>query len=483
MPEDIHLTGEIHFGVPIPGFPEHMLFEHSATLDGFRFDEGSPPSTLGEFIVVVDEAADDLDSTAWADGRAVPLTDTEQAAYSRIDSLENVPPSVGRRVIQGLGGAVFLTSKQDFFHFNRVEGAYLGAGVTYRDLSPDVVLRAKLGYATFGKEWQYRFGAQYRFVEQQRLWLGAWYHREIVRRPTIVSNTYNPTYLAVLAKLDPLNYFLEEGLTVSLSMKLLNFTRLQLQYTDVDQSTVASTTDFSILPTERTVAPNLAINPGRLRSMIAAFTYDSRPLLKSKRRDYYFQTLTSTRITAGVELASPSIIPNDFDYTRYFARLNSTFRTFNLGLTTVTGYGGIATGDLPPQRYYTVDFGRGAFFQAGGINTLNETNFFGNRTAMLVLSHDFDQQLFRRSRLPGIRDLPFTLTTHGGVFWSNFVDHTPNPGDDELTVAPTAYTEVGFGIANLTPFISPFNFGVYFSWQLSSYNTRGFQFRIGIPTQ
>ena len=88
-----------------------------------------------------------------------------------------------------------------------------------------------------------------------------------------------------------------------------------------------------------------------------------------------------------------------------------------------------------------------------------------------------------RSRLPGIRDLPFTLTTHGGIFWSNFVDHTPNPGDDELAVAPTAYAEIGFGVANLTPFIAPFNFGVYFSWQLSSYNTRGFQFRIGIPTQ
>ena len=45
----------------------------------------------------------------------------------------------------------------------------------------------------------------------------------------------------------------------------------------------------------------------------------------------------------------------------------------------------------------------------------------------------------------------------------------------------TAFSEAGFGLANLTPFISPFNFGVYFTWQLSHHDTRRFELRIGIP--
>jgi hypothetical protein len=136
---------------------------------------------------------------------------------------------------------------------------------------------------------------------------------------------------------------------------------------------------------------------------------------------------------------------------------------------------------LPPQRYFTVDFGKGAFFEEGGFSTMHETNFFGNRAGMAVVSHNFDRLLFHKSGIPGIRDLPFTLAVHGGVFWTDFVGQRRDEQDLLLPTTRNAYTEVGFGIGNLTPFFSPLNLAVYFSWQLSSYPTEGFQFRIGVP--
>ena len=145
---------------------------------------------------------------------------------------------------------------------------------------------------------------------------------------------------------------------------------------------------------------------------------------------YYLQTLTRTRIVLDAEAASPNLIPNDFDFRRYSLRIDREQRTFNLGLTTIVAQGAIATGNVPPQNYVAVDFGMQTYtFQSNGFNTLNENNFYGTRAAMLAIQHDFDRLLFAKSRLPLVRDLPLTLSIHGGVFWTDFANHTLAPGE------------------------------------------------------
>ena len=128
-----------------------------------------------------------------------------------------------------------------------------------------------------------------------------------------------------------------------------------------------------------------------------------------------------------------------------------------------------------------MDFGKGVFAEAGGFQTLAETNFAGNRVAMVVMRHNFEQFLFRKSGIPLVRDIPFALLLHGGAFWTDFVGVTRDPLNATLATAPSAYVELGFGFANLTPMLRPFNFAVLFSWQLSSYATEQFELRIGVP--
>lgn len=482
MPYEINFSGEVHFGIPIPGVPKNLRFEHRASLSDFRFDEGNLPSTVGQFVMVVDEKADDVDSTAWDDRHGGSLSAVEREAYARIDSTARKPATLGRHLANGAGLLVFLSTDPNFVHFNRTESAYLGAGWTFRELSPSVTLPVKLGYS-FGREkWQYELGAQFRLSASRGLWMGAGYRDDVVRRPTIVSSSYNPTYLSFLVKLDPLDYYREKGFTAFLSGRLTNHSRLEVRYNDFDQEWIPIVTDYSLFNVDKTIRENPPIVDGKLRSLSATLTYDSRPMLRQKGRDYRFNSLTYTQVAAGIEYANPDLMPTDFDFGRYFVRLRRRQRTFNWGLTTIDAYAGASSGELPPQRYFVVDFGKGAFFEEGGFSTMHENNFYGNRAAMIVVSHNFDRMLFQKSRIPLIEDLPFTIAVHTGFFWTDFIEHDPNPGDDLLARAPTAYSELGFGIGNLTPFIAPLNFAVYFSWQLSSYPTEGFQFRIGVPS-
>jgi hypothetical protein len=319
-----------------------------------------------------------------------------------------------------------------------------------------------------------------RASDARRLWVGGAIYDETVNREALVSRDYNPTYRALLFRLDPLDYYRERGWTTTLSTKLLNFTRLALRYTDARQSTLGVITDYSVFSVDRPQRPNPPITDGRLRSVSGTLTYDSRPLLQEGGQAYYLQTLTRTRVVFDAEAAAPGLIPNDFDFRRYSLLIDRQQRTWNLGLTSIVAEGGIATGRVPPQRYFVVDYGMNALtFQGSGFNTMHQKSFLGTRAAMIALRHDFDRLLFAKSRIPVVRDLPVTLSIHGGVFWTDFAGQAPIPCDASLQPACTVYSELGFGLGNLTPFLSPFNIAAYFTWQLSSYPTSRFAFGLG----
>jgi hypothetical protein len=72
---------------------------------------------------------------------------------------------------------------------------------------------------------------------------------------------------------------------------------------------------------------------------------------------------------------------------------------------------------------------------------------------------------------------------HGGAFWTDFANHVPVLGDALISTATQPYVEAGFGIGNLTPFLAPFNFAIFTTWQLSSYPTRGTRIGLGITGQ
>src|SRR2546426_2609447 len=84
------------------------------------------------------------------------------------------------------------------------------------------------------------------------------------------------------------------------------------------------------------------------------------------------------RLTASAKIAEPSLIPDDFAFRRYTIQLAHQRPMFGLDVTTVTIAGGIATGNVPPQRYFKVDFGMGVLAADGsGFNTLRRTNYSG----------------------------------------------------------------------------------------------------------
>ncbi len=483
MPVEIRLTGQVHLGIKFPGIPKNLGFAQSASLYSYSFEQGHDEDRFDEFIIEVQDGADDIDSSTWAVRQTIPLTTIELAAYHLIDSLESLPPSPGEVAMSALLASVYLATVgyPDLFHFNRVEGYYLGIGGRVSPFSPDLSLRLKSGYAFDREKWQHEYGAAYRVSRNQRLWVGGYWRDDIVKRPTIISDlTYNPTFAALGWKLDPFDYYHECGFELYAESKLVNFVEGRLGYIDVRQNSAPLTNDHSIFEdSDPIIRDNPPIIDGRLRAFNASLTYDSRPLMRNKNRVIRIDDIERTMLTVGIEYASPDLIDNDFEYRRYFARLFHRQRSLGMGVTTLNAFLGTSDGDLPPQRYFTVDHGNGILFGNGEFSTLNQNNFAGNRVAAVFVNHDFDRLLFRKSGIPFVKDVPFTLQIFSGSFWSEFRDHTTVAGDELVNTTAGPYAEAGFGLGNLTPFLAPFNMGVFFTWQVSKYDTDTFNWMIG----
>jgi hypothetical protein len=483
MPHLIRLTGEARLAARLPRTPRNVALEQEAQFDRFQLNESGQSGIPNELRVVIERLADRADSAAWSLPGAIPPTATERQVWNRRDSAARRLPGRIGRMGRAFQLSRFSTAGPDFFHFNRVDGAYVGAGSTWRT-TPDLTLSTKVGYGTASEQWQYRVGGEYQVSEPRRLWLGLSYHDETVTRPSLLPHSVDRTVEALLYRRDPLDYYRERGLTLSFAIRPVDFTRLELHYNDQEQSSLPAVTDYSLLTPSRAPRSNGSIVNGRMRSLSGSFTYDSRSLLRRNGLDSPLPSLTWTRINVSAEVASPRLIPDDFDFRRYSLQVERHQRTLGMGITTINALVGITTGTVPPQRYFAIDFGlRRLGFQAGGFKTLGDTGFAGNRIAMVSVRHDFDRLLFAKSGLPLIRRSPFTLSVYGAAFAINFVDHTQLSGDSAFRATSGPYSEAGFALGNLVPFLAPLNLGAQFTWQLSRQSTRRFQFGFSLTRQ
>jgi hypothetical protein len=184
--------------------------------------------------------------------------------------------------------------------------------------------------------------------------------------------------------------------------------------------------------------------------------------------------MTFSHIEVGAEYASPSFIKNDFDFRQYYVSLFTRQRLLGFGMTSLSVVWGGSDRALPPQRCFTVSMNPWAMFNGRGFQTLDTVNFGGSRVLAITGQQDFGRRLFGKSGLPLIKKIPFTMGVHGGVFWTDFAGHPSQPGDEQVTTAHRAYSELGFSVGNLTPFLAPFNLRFGFTWRLSDHPANKF---------
>jgi hypothetical protein len=473
MPVEIRFTGDVKLNIPFPGIPKDMSFAQLASLSDYSFDKGISKGTFDEYVMEVAPTADKKDSSVWLADHVIPLSDQETAAYHRIDSVELLPKPILKQATAIIPAAILMTTfgADDFFRFNRVEGAYLGAAV--RPTIGSVTARVAAGYAFSAERWQGSIELSYpKSGSGSRI--GLIVYDQIVRRSALITTSeVNSTFEALWYKFDGLDYYRERGGAIWTEIKPINHTRLRVGLKIAEQLAQSVNTDFSIFRSDRVPRENPAITEGDMRSVYAAFTYDSRKRIKTGRSDQFDFASSYLRTTLRADWSTPDFLNSDFRFGRYEGIAEMRFRAPIPGLTSIRVAGGTTTGQPPVQSWFVVDHGNGGLFDRRGYVTLNENNFVGSSAASLTIEHNFGRRAFALTRIPLVEKLPFSLAVRAGAFWTD-AKRINESYYSNLRVARSAYTEAGFALGNLTPFLSPFNLQLWFNWQLSAYDTERF---------
>lgn len=480
MPVEVQFAADIELGIPLPGIPSKMSATYAASLHSYSFTRHERADLFDEFVFEVDPLADKLDSSMWQRSQVIPLTAEEIGGYRRIDSIKHASrPVYGRLPTVLLGATLVAAMSHDLFHFNRVEGAYVGLGGRKRDIFPGTDLRFKSGYAIDAEFWEHAYGITYHASGRARMDVGIEWHDAVRHRPLGVSRTEsNSTIPALLTKRDPLDYFGERGYTVNLSTTWIRRTRFGVSFTDTRQWSLPKVTDFSFVEDEgETARSNPAVLNGKLRSVAAEFRYDSRPLIRNKSRIETIRESEYTLMTARVEYASPRFVSTDFDFRQYSIAFFTRQRLLGLGFTSIQVEWGGSDRVLPPQRYFTLTGRALQMSSTHGFQTLDTFHFSGSRMLSVTAQHDFGKRFFGKSGIPLVRGIPFTVAIHGGAFWTDFAGSVRTRDDERARSAHHAYSELGFSVGNLAPRLGILNMQLGFTWQLSDFPTDKFALR------
>lgn len=477
MPIGINFDALLELG--LPGIPP-IDIDYAASLYDYSFVIEKPKEIFDGYQIEVAETADDGDTTIWSNAQLIPLTDHETSEYRRIDSVESFPKSFGRKAAEVGFGAVFVALFEPrVFRFNRAEGFYFGIPLEFNDIGDRLDLKLETGYAIDAEYWQNRIEADFTISEIPKLSIGAGYRNQAIRRP-VMQETFgymNPTLGALISGHDVYDYYRSEGYNFNLKSSPFRKVSVEMRFNNYRHRSLGNNSDFtfedwgddhpdSILDHR----PNPAVREGHLRSLSAQVSWDSRPLMKDKGKVRKMYAPEYWQVGIGAEHSDPDLIDSDFDFSRMYGWLFRRQRTLNLGISEIFLYGGYSDRDLPPQRYFTQDFGDGFMTSEMRFKTLDDINFVGDKAVSAYFNHDFGRRLFLLSGVPGIKDIPFSLGIHGGTFFTRF-DNLSGPQIDEYH-APSGrwYKELGFSIGGITML----DLKLMFTWQLSDYETSDF---------
>lgn len=474
LPVEIRLNTDVD--LTLPGLPLYNV-DYLASCYNHVVDSVISPGIFDEFILEVAPGADEIDSTAWMQMQIVPLTFEEETGYHHIDSVENAPKPILKQALNlALAATLWTLTNDDIFHFNRVEGPYLGWEFRLKPKFTGPFAEYQIGYAFSFERWAHRLRLGYVVPGRGRLEFWGQYRDQVVRRPTLITpDSMSTTLTAIVNKTDQFDYYHEKGFAGNISVHPLSHVQLSLGLASYEQSSTDTNTQFSIARSTKKQPNNPRIVDGNHRSLTGEWRYDSRKLIRNMNQVIPVWSLPMTIASVSVKYSSPDFLQSDFDYRRYAAWLYHSRRVLGLGYSTIYAYAGSFDGTLPPQEYFTVDFGSRMITSEISFKTLGERNFAGNRAAAIYWNHSFGKILLSKSHIPLLEDFPFGLSAHGGVFWTDLNRAAGQPDDDLIWQARKPYTEIGFGISRLLQF----DLELFFSWQLSDYDTNDFSFHIG----
>ena len=385
------------------------------------------------------------------EGPFVPYTETERAAYRRIDSTDTVQDAFDPGGLYGWlqdrglveEGGLSLGDDADeaaapdttegdgdeatasfvdvegglpIFRFNRVEGGHVGLRLDL-GVGP-LAVTGRGGYNTGPSgSTQWSYGGEATLPLGSNTALTAGYHYGIEPRYRARSRIapvwarLSNSLWALSGEPEYFDYLGNERMRLALRQSVEGAALdLALQLRNERHFSVAKTTSYNVLGRSVTQPPNPPVQDGWMRSVALTATLGDGGLLG---------VLPINRLQASVEHSGPGLPASDFEFTRVEAVANAHVETFFLrrfrpNTLSLRLDVGTSFGTLPLQRFGVIEASPLPYTPYGALRTLDDRPYQGEHHVAFFWEHNFRTVPFELLGWQAPVEQDIELLLHGG---------------------------------------------------------------------
>jgi hypothetical protein len=443
------------------------------------------PDVFEQRRVEINDKANTFDTAFWVEQAMLPLKKEEEQAYEQIQRAIDDPDSLATSAFNSLLGDVSrffqqfqrrpFTGFENILRYNRVHGLYTGIGLQFtQSFNAETGLQIGYGWAD-NKPFLDVFHRQY-LDKPKKYFLEAQAYSILARRDNpYVIGVNGINVLSFLFKNDYGDYFYNQGagLYFEYGWGQLRFLRRDefirpsairfgIRHERHDPASVNA--NFALFASDSIrFRGNPTIQSGNYTMLNGEFRYQFTPFRRISTGGFIF---TGTHAIEGLSESSFS---------------QATFQTF-VRMTTLPLWrldmrfsGGWSWGDIPPQRFFSLESSIASTAGDGVLRGMNVKEFYGDRFAALSLEHSFGEVIPGVLRIPSIASFGIEFILTGSLGWTDF-----SQGARLLQALPSTtqtqdkyYYEAGIALNRILLF-----FRVDFSARMSQRITPEYRFTI-----
>jgi hypothetical protein len=457
-------------------------FEVNTILYDYKINEPLPENIFNKAVVTVLPEADERDSLFWEDIQTIPNTSEEQAAYKRIDSLQNVEVTfwdefsiLSSRV--NFGEHYSVTGPLSLYRFNRVEGHALDFGF-YSDnlfknrLESDLIF----SYGFADKRFKTEFSTEYLFGDYRTgsISLNLYNTTKELFGESVRYNQLTSTLLSLLSKYEFRDYYYSSGVGIRIADEVFPVLELNLGYNYNKDISTNKMSDFSFFARDKEYKDNQQVNNAEINSLTAGFRIDFRDYIEDGQNRRRISQGKSYAVLSGeVSAADNDYLHTTHTFTLFSGTMEGILRSFRSTFLNYRILGIYSRGRIPYQMLYSLPGNINLTAISNSFRTLNVNEVVGDRVATANFEYNLRDEVFRGLRIPFLKDAELQLK----VFLNSAISYASGNYDNlniTLKEFKSPFYETGFAIGHV---LLPIEFS--FSWKLNYRDGNNFRFGIG----
>ncbi|MEX0780382.1 MAG: DUF5686 family protein [Balneolales bacterium] len=426
LPVDMRMQGSITISMPGLRFPAMNI--HQVT----RISDYKVNTTLPDSVYESKEWLQ-VDSLSVAGGTIevqdrVPLSMEEEEAYETIDSTMTLEKAFQPK---GALARQFNTDESeggvnlDFLPaglapqmwYNRVDA--LHAGLQYSRIVGEYFSgKITAGYNTGYEDYSYSAVAEARDPSGSGFFAEGGYRNQNIPRQHsyLYPRVMTTTHMLIAGGDDYFDYYQTKGWFAYIGRRISQInTRFKMGWNHESHYSLEKKTNYSFVG-GYIQRENPPIGEGLLRSITLQAAYgDDVPIISA---------MGSQGMTVDIEHANDGWMDGDFSFTKYSVNIDWRFPTFLKrrmfpNVLDVRLNASTSTGELPVQRYGSIDGRLGSYLPFGGFKASAGIPYEGEHHAVLFWEHNFRTVPFEILGLRGFADRGLSMILHGasGKTW------------------------------------------------------------------